>query len=170
MDIFGDTSPELVPAHFFMSGTHVVLDYDDVQRADTDRQNYSVAPRNWYIAAKIECLACRETFLFSVDEQKLWYEEYGFYVDSFPNRCKACRAERRELKRLRQEHDANIQKALRTDGPDSAIKQRLVVIIDRLVEAGVATPRMLKSREVLVSQIRRSSHPPAGPSDSQKNL
>ena len=160
MDVFGSTSPELMPEHFFMSDTTVSLDYDHVLRADIERQNYSVAPRNWYIASTIKCRTCGEDFLFSVDEQKRWYEEFRFYVDSFPNRCRDCRAELREIKQLRQEYDAAIQEALQTSCGDIALKRKLVTNIERLIDSdGGAADKMLERRDILVAQIRRLEPP-----------
>jgi hypothetical protein len=160
MDIFGSTAPNLMPEHFFISDTTVSLDYDHVLRADIERQNYSVAPRNWYIASTIKCRTCGEDFLFSVDEQKRWYEEFRFYVDSFPNRCRDCRAELREIKQLRQEYDAAIQEALQTSCGDIALKRKLVTNIERLIDSdGGAADKMLERRDILVAQIRRLEPP-----------
>lgn len=153
-EAFDGTSPQRMPPHFYMSGTFVSLDFQHVQKADTQRQNFSVIPRNWYIAATITCLACNKLFLFTVDEQKVWYEEYRFYVDSFPNKCRSCRRDARHLKRLRQQYDGSIRDSL--TGSDVSLKQRLVAIIDSLIASGNGTPAsMLHKRETLIVQIKK---------------
>ncbi|MDA1165733.1 MAG: zinc-ribbon domain containing protein [Planctomycetota bacterium] len=156
MDIFGSTSPELMPPHFFMCGTYVSLDYGNVLRADIDRQNYTVAPRHWYVDTTIVCRDCGAEFLFSMNEQRVWYEEYRFIVDSFPNRCKSCRFDQREMKRLRQEYDESIVSATTTSCVDVELKRTLVAVIERLVDFGIDVPsRILERRDVLFAQIRK---------------
>ena len=64
------------------------------------RQNYTVSPRHWYVDATLRCNSCGGEYLFSANEQKAWYEDFGFYVDSFPDQCKTCRRDQRNLKAL----------------------------------------------------------------------
>ena len=136
-----------------MSGTYVTLDYDNIQRADIEKQNYTVAPRNWYIDARIVCLTCNDEFLFSVDEQRVWYEEYRFYVDSFPNQCRACRRAARRIKRLRQQYDDSISTAL--TGSDIDAKRDTVRLIDSLIDCGCELPpKIVERRDTLLAQIR----------------
>ena len=42
MDLFGSTSPEKMPPHFFWHARAIA--YDSAIRADVDRQDYTVAP------------------------------------------------------------------------------------------------------------------------------
>ena len=152
MDVFGSTSPHLMPTHFFMSGTYVILDYEQVQRANAERQNFTVAPRNWYIAATITCLKCQKQFVFSVDEQKVWYEEYRFFVDSFPNKCLSCRRNARHVKQLRQQYEASITDAL--SNSDVVLKRKVVSVIDSLVNSSSEVPpKMLERRDTLLAQL-----------------
>src|SRR5688572_18907823 len=120
-----------MPPHFWM-GAHSI-DYTSAVKADASRQNYTVAPRHWYIDATVACRRCHERFCFSAEEQKSWYEGYGFYVDSFPTHCPTCRRDLRDLKALRQEYDRDIANALA--GDDCRLKARLLVVIDRLRES-----------------------------------
>ncbi len=153
---FGISSPDEMPPHFFMCGTDVSLNYGNVRRANVDRQNYSVIPRVWYVDTTIVCKTCETEFLFSIDEQETWYEEYRFYVDSFPNQCKSCRAERRHIARLRHEYDAMISEVTKRSCVDIDLKRKIVVVIDRLAEATNNIPaKMIQHRSVLVLQIRR---------------
>lgn len=95
MDIFGNTKTELMPKHFFRGAIHV--DYKNAVKANVDKQNYSVCPRFWYADATIRCECCNENFTFSKEEQKVWYEEYNFWVDSFPKKCPPCKNLDKEL-------------------------------------------------------------------------
>jgi len=110
LDLFGESSADRMPKHFFGGASRVL--YATAQRADVSKQNYSVAPRHWYVTAMIRCCDCHEEFAFTASEQRFWYEERQFYVDSFPNRCAACRKHQRTLIELKAKYDALIAKAL----------------------------------------------------------
>lgn len=153
---FGADDPRQMPLYFFggFGGGGVRLDYDTAVKADIAKQNYSVAPRHWYVDATMRCTDCDETFVFSADEQKVWYEEYRFYVDSYPKRCPRCRAALRTVKALRQEYDARIAEAL--DSKDVGLKSRLIEIIDSLCEASADLPeKMHENRNILARQTAR---------------
>ena len=66
--------------------------------ADTEKQNYSVFPRQYYVDILKSCRDCKHKFIFFALEQKYWYEELGFYIDADCVRCTNCRAEDRETK------------------------------------------------------------------------
>jgi hypothetical protein len=147
-------SPRGMWPYLFSGSLH--LDYDSAIKADVTKQNYSVQPRQWYIDATIRCAQCGDSFCFSANEQKVWYEEYGFYVDSFPTRCNACRREQRDLKALRQEYDRDISGALASD--DCDLKARMVTVIDRLCEVEEAVPvKVHENRKRLAKQIARQN-------------
>jgi hypothetical protein len=150
MDIFGSTDPAKMPGHLFHQA--VERDWSTAVRANIDNQNYTVCPRHWYVDAVIPCEGCGEDFTFSAEEQRLWYETYHFYVDSFPQRCLQCRRSDRRIKSLRQDYDRLIAAALASD--DRQLKARLVGIIDSLVESGTSFPdRIQEKRRVLLKQI-----------------
>jgi hypothetical protein len=135
---------------------HVGLDYDSATKADTSRQNFTVAPRHWYVDVNVRCERCGEVFRFTAAEQKTWYEEYNFYVDSFPRHCRACRGERRKVKRLRQEYDRDIATALTSSDLD--LKIRVATVVDELRDAGETLPeRALENRRTLAKQLARHS-------------
>jgi hypothetical protein len=153
---FGERDPHLMPRYFFWG--HLHLDYDSALKADVARQNFSVAPRYWYVDATMRCDRCGDDFCFSADEQKAWYEDYGFYVDSFAKRCKACRHELRDLKALRQEYDRDIAAALMSE--DCEWKLRIATVIDRLCGSDEDLPvKVHENRKVLAKQIARRSRP-----------
>ena len=48
-------------------------------------------PRRFYFPMMQPCRACGQTFTFSTDEQKYWYETLRFWNESVPNKCPPCR-------------------------------------------------------------------------------
>lgn len=148
MDIFGDTDPKKMPLHFF-SGSYE-LDYATAIRADTSRQDCSVCPRHWYIDARFRCAECGADFLWSAQEQQIWFETYRFWVDSSPRLCRACRAKRRDAIQLRQEYDSLVASARSGGTPDQ--KQRVVAIVDALESYFGSVPDKLSETRSLFQQ------------------
>ena len=64
--------------------------------ADPDKQHFTVVPESAYYSMQLCCEGCREEFWFSANEQKTWYEEWGFWIDSVPKECSKCRKLKRE--------------------------------------------------------------------------
>lgn len=151
-DSFGDTDPRLMPAHLFWDCLH--LDYSSAVRADITRQNYTVCPRHWYISATFKCEKCGNSFEFTAEEQRFWYEDLQFFIESVPRHCTACRKNLRLLKSLHKEYDARIGSALSSD--DLAEKRRLITIIDGISEASSGLPTQIgQKRRALERQISR---------------
>jgi hypothetical protein len=141
-----------MPRHFFWECLH--LDHESAVRADVSRQNFSVCPRHWYIDATFKCSRCAETFQFTAAEQKRWYEELGFYVDSYAKNCPACRYDERKRKTLRQEYDRDIESTLRSKDIDT--KNHMANIIDELCSCDADLPvKLHENRRVLGQQIAR---------------
>src|SRR6185369_8969041 len=132
--VFGEKDPRKMPPHFFGKAHHV--DYKSAVKADVSKQNFLVAPRFWYVDATYTCKRCKERFVFTAREQRFWYEDMRFYLDSYPKQCGECRRELRELASLRQEYDREISGALARDGT-RAQKERMVAVVDALEEGGV---------------------------------
>jgi len=93
-----------MPLHFFFGA--IDLDFSTAIRANVEAQDYTVAPRHWYLDARFRCGACNAEFVWSAKEQQAWFETYRFYVDSQPNLCRDGRANRRDLP---------VQNSLRTE-------------------------------------------------------
>ena len=152
-DMYDRNDPLKMPRHFFSNALRV--NYASAIRADISRQDYSVYPRCWYMDAEVKCDRCEKSFVFSADEQRFWYEDARFYVDSFPRQCKACRRELRELKSLRQEYDRDITAVL-ADRSNLSKKQRLVDIVKTLESGGVRLPEKVREHcRMLQEQIER---------------
>jgi len=152
-DNFGKRNPRKMPGHFFVGA--VRLDYSTAVKADTSKQNCSVCPRHWYIDATLNCLRCSNTFVFSAEEQRFWFEDLGFWVNSQAAHCRACRRDLRELKSLRQQYARDVTAVL---GRDANIeqKQRLLKVVDLLDEGGVKLPdKVHANRRLLTKQLEQ---------------
>jgi hypothetical protein len=153
-DVYGESDPRAMPRFRFHGAVN--LDYGTAVKADASNQNYTVFPRYWYIDATFSCARCGNEFCFSASEQRHWYEDRGFYIDSLPRHCLACRQELRRLKSRRQEYDRDIAAALSSG--DAALKRQLVEVIDELCECGADLPdKILENRCILAKQIARES-------------
>jgi hypothetical protein len=153
MSDFGRDNPREMPRHLFF-GT-VGLDYGSAVRANVDRQNCSICPRYWYVDATFTCRECGARFTFSAAEQRVWYEDCGFWIDSLPAHCLDCRRRLRTLKAIRQEYDREIAHALETRDVDT--KNRLATLIDLLYEiGGELPPRITEHRRRLANAIAKA--------------
>lgn len=150
MNNFGEKDPKSMPDHLFYGATKIA--YATAERADINKQNYTVCPRHWYITATFTCQGCGNPFLFTASEQQIWYEEYRFFVYSQPNKCLECRRLARHVKQLRQEYDVKIAEALAAD--DQELKKAVIAIVDALEEAGATlADGVQENRLLLLRQI-----------------
>lgn len=150
MTDFGAENPREMPPHFFYGALR--LKYETAVRSNPSNQNCSVCPRYWYVDAIFACSRCGGEFAFSADEQRMWYEQYGFWVDSRPKHCLACRRDLRNLKALRKEYDRDAAQVLEDGNLES--KKRLASVIDQLYECGgELPPRINENRRRLANQI-----------------
>src|SRR5262245_17001054 len=110
-DLFlGKSSPRRMPDYFFFGAKR--KDFKTAQQADITKQNFTMCPRHWYFDVVFVCRDCSEEFVFGAEEQRFWYEEKFFYVDSLPKRCVQCRKAERGRLELRKRYDAEIADAL----------------------------------------------------------
>jgi hypothetical protein len=152
MDVFGDTDPKKMPQHFFFDA--LAVHHETAVRARIEKQNYSVCPRHWYVDADFRCERCGSEFTWTANEQKAWFEDYFFWVDSQPCHCRECRGELRRLVELRKEYDANVAAARRAGAVDQ--KSRIVEIVSSLEKAlGKLPDKMTETKELFERQIRK---------------
>lgn len=158
MDLFGDTDPRKMPKHLFFGA--LSLQFESAERADTAKQDFSVCPRHWYIDATFQCEACSTEFVFSAQEQRFWYEDRGFYVDSIPRKCPACRKQARRVKLLKQQYESQISGTI--SSADISKKITLVGMLDELASTPFhLTERMIEHRNRLLDQIRKQPPKPS---------
>lgn len=152
MDIFGNTDPRKMPQHLFWGALH--LDYASAIRGTPERQNFSVCPRHWFIDADFKCAQCGNEFTWTALEQKAWFEDYYFWIDSQPRHCKVCARKRRYLKSLRKEYDSTVSEALPCSNYE--LKQRIIQIVRELESSITNLPvKMLETKELFQRQLQK---------------
>ena len=148
-DIFGQPDSQSMPAHFFHNALR--LHHHTAVRGNPNKQNYSVCPRCWYVDADFRCANCDLDFTWTAGEQKTWFEDHGFWVDSQPRHCLDCRKKSRRMSELRKEYDATVA-AARNHG-SSGQKRRIIEIVEELEEALDGLPeKMIRTKELFASQ------------------
>lgn len=140
MDHFGRSDPKLMPRHLFHNA--LSLDYETAIRADIKRQNYSVCPRHWYLDAQFRCSRCENRFIWSAQEQKVWFEDYRFWIDAIPKQCPTCRTTLRQLAKLRQQYDLLIPQARKPATPEQ--RRRIVEILLQLQQSHGSLPEKMR--------------------------
>jgi putative zinc ribbon protein len=154
MGVWGEKDPKGMPSHLFFGSRR--LDYCTAQRADVSKQNYSVCPRHWYLDATFICRDCAEEFIFSASEQRFWYEDRHFWIDSLPTRCIPCRKKQRTRLNLRKRYDALIATALGACSVET--KKEVVAIINELEAAEDEVPEKMKqNRTILYAQLSKTA-------------
>jgi hypothetical protein len=74
---------------------------DGAIRGEPSRQVYYPAfhtPKYFYVDEQRECVECGAEFLFEAKEQRFWYEQLQFNLESVAVRCRSCRAKRRRAR------------------------------------------------------------------------
>ncbi len=59
----------------------IAIDESHRVAANLEKQHYTVVPESVYCSMKLRCDRCHEEFWFSANEQRTWYEEWGFWID-----------------------------------------------------------------------------------------
>jgi hypothetical protein len=150
-DSFGDTDSRKMPSHLFWGVRS--MDHSTAVRANIKKQNFSVCPRHWYVDAEFECDGCGQRFSWPADEQRVWFEEYNFWIESRPRNCKKCNGDRKHLLSLRKEYDSSIAEA--RSSKDPVTKLRMIEILAELTVAGVTMPeRMTETKLLFEHQIQ----------------
>jgi hypothetical protein len=150
---FGSSDPKAMPGHLFRGAKR--LDYSSAIRANVAVQDYTVCPRHWYVDATFLCEACKREFNWTAAEQRTWFEEYRFYIDSIPTRCPECRRQRRQKERLQKEYDTLVASA--RSGRDLEAKKRVIALVDQIEATSSRIPdRMRVTRDLLKRQIRKA--------------
>lgn len=67
--------------------------------AATDKQNFAIYPRKYYVDVLRSCRTCHRPFIFFAKEQRYWFETLHFFVDADCVHCPDCRRESRTVQR-----------------------------------------------------------------------
>lgn len=106
---------------------------ETVLLADTNKQNYAVFPREYYVDALRTCRVCHRPFIFFALEQRYWFETLRFFVDADCVLCPACRRESRAIQRRLRRYSDLFARA------DASRKELMFMVDDAiyLLERGV---------------------------------
>lgn len=67
--------------------------------AETEKQNFAIYPRKYYVDVLRSCHTCHRPFIFFAKEQRYWFETLRFFVDADCVHCPDCRRESRAVQR-----------------------------------------------------------------------
>ncbi|HXS67218.1 MAG TPA: zinc-ribbon domain containing protein [Candidatus Polarisedimenticolia bacterium] len=75
-------------------------------KADLSKQspNNSYSPPLYYEDVRFKCRDCGTECMWTAEQQRLWYEEWGGPVQSTAVRCRACRQRLRREKAKQKKH------------------------------------------------------------------
>ncbi|KAB2843147.1 MAG: hypothetical protein F9K47_07635 [Burkholderiales bacterium] len=84
---------------------------ETVLRANTDKQNFAVFPRQYYVDVLRTCRTCHRPFIFFAREQRYWFETLRFFVDADCVLCPVCRRDSRTVQRRLRRYSDLLPKA-----------------------------------------------------------
>ena len=155
-NINGDVDVKQYPSYFFPRVLR--MDFSTAIRSQNVlEQDFTSVPRHWFIDAWFVCRRCKEEFCWTAEEQKNWFDEWKFYVDSVPHCCKPCRQAIRSQKQLRDQYAVGIAAALRKSAAPEA-KREMIETIDRIIESsdGRISEKFREKRDILERQLRKT--------------
>ena len=117
--------------------------------ADLSRQTPATVPVTHYFDVKRQCRDCDRPFIFFAAEQKYWYEELGFGLDSDCVRCAPCRKRQQGLARKRERYEELFHVPHRTT--DEALEMADCCL--SLVEASVFHARQIERVRALLKGL-----------------
>jgi Probable zinc-ribbon domain len=117
--------------------------------ADVSRQSPATVPVTHYFDVTRICRDCGKPFIFFAAEQKHWYEELGFTLDSDCVRCVVCRKAQQGVDRKRHRYEELFHVANRTTEQEMELADCGV----SLVESGVFHPRQLQHMRAVLKRL-----------------
>ena len=109
----------------------------------------ATVPVTHYFDAKRECADCGKPFIFFAAEQKYWYEELGFPLESDCVRCVVCRKKQQGLELNRQRYEELFHVQERTSAQNLEMAEYAL----SLVEAGVFGKRQLERVRATLKKV-----------------
>ncbi|MFT6383060.1 MAG: hypothetical protein ACJAXZ_004565 [Akkermansiaceae bacterium] len=152
MGIFRKWKSNTVSEHQFYGALYI--DYKTAIKGDPTKQNYCAGPRDWYMDADFSCAGCSTEFTWTALEQKVWFEDYFFWVNSQPRNCKKCYAIKRRLARLQKEYNTIVTDAKRKGNIE--LKHRVIELVSELDKAISNLPtKMIDTKELFMQQVTK---------------
>lgn len=117
--------------------------------ANLSRQTPATVPVTHYFDLERECRDCKRAFIFFAQEQKHWYEELGFGLDSDCVRCVNCRKKQQGIARQREMYES----LFHIPNPTDQQKLQLASVCLWLIEQGVFTKRQTERVRMILNSI-----------------
>jgi hypothetical protein len=121
--------------------------------ADLDRQLPATVAVTHYFDLERKCRDCDRSFIFFASEQKYWYEQLGFSLESDCVRCVECRKQQQGIARQRATYESLFRISDKTD-------EQLLTMAEAslsLIENGVFTSRQTERVRNLLNSIADTS-------------
>jgi len=111
-------------------------------RADVRKQIPATMHITHYYDLERQCCDCRRMFIFFAAEQKYWYEELQFGLDSDCVRCVPCRKQQQGIARSRQQYEDLFHVPDRTEDQSLFMAECCLDLIDNDVFSLKQTQRI----------------------------
>ncbi|MCA9195794.1 MAG: zinc-ribbon domain-containing protein [Planctomycetales bacterium] len=121
--------------------------------ADPSKQTRATIPVTHYFDLERRCRDCKRQFIFFAEEQKHWYEELGFGLESDCVRCTECRKKQQGVGRLRERYESLFH-------IEEKSEQQILELADcclQLVEQSVFSQKRLEFARMLLNKIDADS-------------
>lgn len=117
--------------------------------ANLDRQTPAAMALSHYFDLRKVCCDCKRPFLFFAEEQKHWFEDLGFGLDSDCVRCVPCRKKEQGIARKRERYEELFHVA------DQTVPQTLEMIdcCLALIESNVFNIRQTERVRMLLKRV-----------------
>jgi len=117
--------------------------------ADLKRQTPATVPITHYYDVIRQCRDCGRSFIFFAEEQKHWYEDLGFSLDSNCVRCVPCRKRQQGVARQRERYEELFHVPDRT----AAETLEMADCCLSLIETGTFSSRQTKRVRMLLNGL-----------------
>jgi len=117
--------------------------------ANLSLQTPATVPVTHYFDLERTCRDCRRPFIFFADEQKHWYEELGFGLESDCVRCVECRKKHQDIAHKRKLYESLFHVEDRTVEQSMQMADACLAMI----EAGIFTVRQTQRVRCLMNSV-----------------
>lgn len=118
-------------------------------KADTSKQCPATFHVTHYYDLERRCRDCSKEFIFFAAEQKYWYEELQFGLDSDCVRCASCRKKQQGLQKTRFDYETLFHAQQRTADQCAQMAECSL----ELIENQVFTPKQTRKVRELINQL-----------------
>jgi hypothetical protein len=119
--------------------------------ADLERQSPSPVPIAYYFDADRLCRDCGRPFLFFAEEQKYWYEELRFPLDSDCVRCFPCRKHQQVIAKTLSRYEQLVTSSNRTIDESAELGESCLT----LIEEGIFPRQRLETVRMILNRLRK---------------